>query len=168
VREGYIPTFGRRIAAEANDGVPMELPVPWAVCPDLQADTPESLIRELGARLSDCPAVRDHGRFIEELLARERDTPTGLEHGCALPHARSAEVEEIVMLVGRSRAGVDFGAPDGPSHLFFLFGVPLRAITPYLKLVASLSGLLRTAAYRDALLSAKDEDEFIRKVRSGF
>lgn len=142
----------------------MVLPIPWAVCPDLKAETPEGLIRELGGLLEGCPAVRDHQRFIEELLARERDTPTGLEHGCALPHARSAEVEEIVMLVGRSRQGVDFGAPDGPAHLFFLFGVPLRAITPYLKLVASLSALLRSGEYRAALLSAEDENRFRAQV----
>ncbi|MCA9783013.1 MAG: PTS sugar transporter subunit IIA [Calditrichaeota bacterium] len=145
----------------------MLLPEPWAVCSELKAGTAEELIQELGARLEGCPHVRDHQRFILDLLARERDTPTGLEHGCALPHARSAEVDDIVMLVGRSRQGVDFGAPDGPAHLFFLFGVPLRAITPYLKLVARLSGLLRAESYREALLAAEGDAEFLRCVRTG-
>lgn len=145
----------------------MELPTPWAVCPELHAETPEDLIRELGSHLRNCPQVKDHQRFIEELLARERDTPTGLEHGCALPHARSAQVDEIVMLVGRSRRGVDFGAPDGPAHLFFLFGVPLRAITPYLKLVATLSACLRNDGFRRDLLTAPDEPRLRERILAG-
>jgi mannitol/fructose-specific phosphotransferase system IIA component (Ntr-type) len=142
-------------------------PSPHAVRLDVQAGSREELIRELAGALADCPDVLDLDAFVRQLSRRETETPTGLEHGCALPHARSASVEEIVLVVGRSRDPVDFGAPDGPARLFFLFGVPENCISQYLKLVAKLSNLLKDADFRRRLFEAPDEAQMRRLLEEG-
>jgi PTS system fructose-specific IIC component len=133
-------------------------PSPYAVLLDVDAQDRAQLIHKLAASLTGCPDVVDLEAFTRQLIRREMDTPTGLENGCALPHARSSAVEEIVLVVGRSRDPIDFGAQDGrPARLFFLFGVPEHCITQYLKLVARLSALLKDAQYRQRLLEAPSE-----------
>ncbi len=138
----------------------MQLPTPRTILLDLQASTSSELILELSAGLDGSPGLKDLAAFQRDLLEREADSPTGLEKGCALPHARSAQIGEILLAAGRSRHPVDFGAPDGPARLFFLFGVPLRSISPYLKLVARLSSLLHRESLRQGLLDAPDAEAF--------
>ena len=50
--------------------------------------------------------------------------PTGIEGGIGIPHARSAHVTVPTLGFGRSPAGVDFGAADGPATLIFLIAAP--------------------------------------------
>jgi len=142
-------------------------PAPYAVLLDADAQDRASLIRQLAESLTGCPDVVDLDAFTRQLIRREQETPTGLENGCALPHARSASVEEIVLVVGRSRHPIDFGAADGPARLFFLFGVPEHCITQYLKLVAKLSTLLKSPDFRRRILEAADEREMRAILEEG-
>ncbi len=142
-------------------------PQAHAVLLDMECLDRPSLIRTMAAALADCPDVVDLESFTRQLIRRELETPTGLEFGCALPHARSAAVEEIVLVVGRSREPIDFGAADGPARLFFLFGIPEHCITQYLKLVAKLSTLLKSAEFRQRLLEARDENELRAILEEG-
>jgi mannitol/fructose-specific phosphotransferase system IIA component (Ntr-type) len=133
------------------------LPQPYSILLDIDCNTREDLIVSLGGTLKDCPHVVNYEQFIRQLIRRERDTPTGLENGCAIPHARTAAVDEIVLAFGRAKSAVDFGAADGPAKLFFMFGVPEHCITQYLKLVAKLSAMLKQESFRQLLLDAKTE-----------
>ncbi len=134
-------------------------PEPVAVCLDLLATDRESLIRTLAAPLATCEDVVDYDSFLQQIIKREVASPSALGNACALPHVRTSAVEEIVLVVGRSTQPLDFEAEDGEgARLFFLFGVPEHCITQYLKLVARLSSLLKDAAFRQALLEAKDEE----------
>lgn len=142
-------------------------PIPHAVVLDAEARDRETLIHCLASRLADCADVIDLEAFTRQLIRRELETPTGLENGCALPHARSSVVEEIVLVVGRSREPIDFGAADGPARLFFLFGVPEHCITQYLKLVAKLSALLKLEEFRSSLLQAGSEEELRAVLEEG-
>jgi len=166
------PLPGRCLEApgEAQHGtqaMSYTFPAPSAICLDVDCHDRESLIRTLAGTLAGCPDIVDLEAFTRQLIRRELETPTGLENGCALPHARSAAVEEIVLVVGRSREPIDFGAADGPARLFFLFGVPEHCITQYLKLVARLSTLLKSAEYRQRLLEAGSEAEMREILEEG-
>ena len=50
--------------------------------------------------------------------------PTGLDGGIGIPHARCAPSPRRRSRFGRSAAGVDCGAEDGPAHLIFLIAAP--------------------------------------------
>ncbi len=62
----------------------------------------------------------DKKAVLEAVWEREKKGSTGLEDGLAIPHGRSAIVDDIAMVVGYSPDGVDFDAQDDePSKLFF-------------------------------------------------
>lgn len=101
-------------------------------------------------RSSDPAALR------QDVAAREELLPTGIEGGIGIPHARTSGVSEPTVVFGRSSAGIDWGAADGPAHLVFLIAVPELAGDEHLQILASLSRALAKPRFRDALLQATD------------
>ena len=134
----------------------------------LDMDVPDkfSAISKLLDTLKSSSDIIDLDRFAKDIERREKDFPTGLENGTALPHARTTAVSDLIMAFGRSEKGVDFGAPDGkPSKLVFLFGVPRDEVKDYLKTIAQLSRLLKEHSFRDKLLDANNPNEIIALIR---
>ena len=124
------------------------------VTPELTAASGEEAIRHLAGSLAGNPAITDGVQFEAELLAREKISSTAMGHGVAFPHARTHAVRQIVMAIGRSRAGVPFAGADGPVHFFFVIGTPPNQVTQYLAVVGRLARLLKLEAVRDQLLRA--------------
>jgi PTS system fructose-specific IIA component len=96
--------------------------------------------------------------------------PTGLEGGIGIPHARSPHVAMPSVAFGRSSAGVDFGAADGPAHLIFLIAAPSGGDADHMTILAALARRLVHASFREALLEAADPQEvadFITREVSG-
>ncbi|MGH9684605.1 MAG: cation:proton antiporter [Candidatus Acidiferrales bacterium] len=52
-------------------------------------------------------------RFLRILQERERVAPSGWENALAVPHARVIGLPQPIVVVGRSKGGVDFDARDG-------------------------------------------------------
>ena len=135
---------------------------PEAVCLELQARAKIPALREVAARLKDCPSVPDVDAFICEILAREQAGNTALGHGVAMPHARTDLCRGIVIAVGRSAAGVDYEAADGkPVQLVFLIGTPMQEVAEYLRVVGMLARLLAREPLRRRLLDAGSVVDFI-------
>lgn len=140
---------------------------PSLVTLDLAADNEDAAIRAVTALLAGHPAVVDADRLAAEILEREKLSPTALGNGIAFPHARTAQVREIVMAIGRSPAGVAFRGADECVHFFFVIGAPPDRAPQYLALVARLARLLKNEAVRAQLIAAPDADTFLRALRSG-
>ena len=81
------------------------------------------LAADISGRKIDNPEA-----FLEQVLAREQTHPSVVENGIAFPHARTELVDEIVIGVGRSRAGISFGENQQRAHLIFVIGVPERRL----------------------------------------
>lgn len=99
--------------------------------------------------------------FREQLLAREQVHPSVVENGVAFPHARTDLVDEIVIGVGRSHAGIPFGENRERAHLIFVIGVPERLLSDYLVCVGTLARLVKDETIRSKLLTAETPREFI-------
>ena len=99
--------------------------------------------------------------FFEKVLAREQAHPSVVEHSAVFPHARTELVDEIVVGIGRSRAGIPFGHNGVRARLIFVIGVPERLVNDYLVCVGTLVRLVRDDATRSALLHAQTPREFI-------
>ncbi len=129
---------------------------------DLSGKDKFDVIHKIIAQMSQESGIGDPAVFEEEVIRREKEIPTGLQMGAALPHARSRVVQDIVMSFARLKRGVDFGSGDRePARLVFLFGVPTDQINDYLKLIAKLCRLLKQKGFRQRLLAAKTSDEVI-------
>ncbi|MFE5598695.1 fructose-specific PTS transporter subunit EIIC [Streptomyces coelicoflavus] len=123
---------------------------------DLSADTKEAAARALAERMVALGRVTDLEGFLADVAAREAQMPTGLDGGIGIPHCRSEHVTEPTLAFGRSTAGVDFGAADGPADLIFLIAAPAGADDAHLTILSSLARQLMNAGFTAALRSAGD------------
>jgi len=99
--------------------------------------------------------------FLKQVLAREQKHPSVVEDAVVFPHARTDLADEIVVGVGRSRAGIPFGENQQRAHLIFVIGVPERLLGDYLICVGTLARLVKDEAIRSTLLNAETAREFI-------
>ncbi|WP_405934667.1 fructose-specific PTS transporter subunit EIIC [Streptomyces longwoodensis] len=132
---------------------------------DLSADTKEAAARSLAERMVAQGRVTDLDGFLADVAAREAQMPTGLDGGIGIPHCRSAHVTEPTLAFGRSAAGIDFGAPDGPADLIFLIAAPAGADDAHLTILSSLARQLMNADFTAALRSAPDAEGAAALIR---
>ena len=118
-------------------------------------------LREIIQVLAQNGKIDDAETFLEEVLAREQAHPSVVENGVAFPHARTDLVEEIVIGIGRSRAGIPIGTDQQRARLIFVIGVPERLLNDYLICVGMLVRLVKNDAIRSRLLEAETSGEFI-------
>ncbi|MEV6169403.1 fructose-specific PTS transporter subunit EIIC [Streptomyces sp. NPDC051954] len=123
---------------------------------DLSADTKEAAARALAERMVALGRVTDLEGFLADVAAREAQMPTGLDGGIGIPHCRSEHVTEPTLGFGRSAAGVDFGAADGPADLIFLIAAPAGADDAHLTILSSLARQLMNTEFTDALRAVGD------------
>ena len=141
-----------------------ELITPDLIDLDLTAADRHEATRLLAQRLEKAGRVTDLTGFLEDVKAREAQMPTGIEGGIGIPHARSAHVTEPTLGFGRSRAGVDFGAADGPATLIFLIAAPAGGGSEHMTILASLARRLVHASFRQALHDAADPQDVVDLV----
>ncbi|MEU9401443.1 fructose-specific PTS transporter subunit EIIC [Streptomyces sp. NPDC048242] len=123
---------------------------------DLSAESKEAAARALAERMVAQGRVTDLEGFLADVAAREAQMPTGLDGGIGIPHCRSEHVTEPTLAFGRSAAGIDFGAPDGPADLIFLIAAPAGADDAHLTILSSLARQLMNTEFTDALRAVSD------------
>jgi mannitol/fructose-specific phosphotransferase system IIA component (Ntr-type) len=127
----------------------------------LRSRKPANAIREIVQMLAQTGKIAKSELFLKQVLTRERIHPSVVENGVVFPHARTDLVEEIVIGVGRSRAGIPFGEDRQRAHLVFVIGVPERLLGDYLICVGTLARLVQDETIRSMLLSAETPREFV-------
>ena len=133
----------------------------------LRSRKPANAIREIVDVLASDISGRKIDKpeaFLEQVFAREQTHPSAVENGVAFPHARTDLVDEIVIGVGRSRAGFPFGENLLSAQLIFVFGVPERLISDYLVCVGTLARLVKNETIRSRLLNAEAPRAFIEAL----
>ncbi len=118
-------------------------------------------LREIAQLLAQNGKIVNAEGFLEQVLAREHAHPSVVEHGVAFPHARTDLVNEIVLGIGRSRAGIPFGTNGARARLIFVIGVPQQLVNDYLICVGTLARLVKDDAIRSTLLRAETPREFL-------
>ena len=118
-------------------------------------------LREIIHLLAQNGKIENPDKFLEEVVAREQAHPSEVQDGVAFPHARTDLVREIVIGIGRSRAGIPVGPNRQRAQLIFVIGVPERLVNDYLICVGTVARLVKDDAVRDTLLKAETAREFL-------
>ena len=118
-------------------------------------------LREIVQLLAQNGKIDNPEAFLEQVLAREQVHTSAVDHGVVFPHARTDLVSEIILGIGRSRAGIPFGENGVRAHLIFLIGVPQQLVNDYLICVGTLARLVKDDAIRATLLRAETVHEFL-------
>ena len=130
----------------------------------LRSRKPANAIREIVDVLASDITGRKIAKpeaFLEQVFAREQTHSSVVEDGVVFPHARTDLVDEIVLGVGRSRAGIPFGENQQRAHLIFVIGVPERLLSDYLVCVGTLARMVKDETIRPRLLNAETSREFV-------
>jgi len=100
----------------------------------------------------------------DDALAREATSATGLPGGIAIPHCRTAHVDEATLAFARLSPPVDFGAKDGPADLAFLIAAPAGGDATHLQVLTKLARALVKKDFTDALRRASSPEEVVALV----
>lgn len=126
---------------------------------DLSARTKPEVLAELVSSLSAKFPDLDSKRVIQVLMDREMLGTTGIGDGIAIPHGKLDSIDQVLVIVGRSQTGVDFASLDHkPASIFFTVLAPSSVVGLHLKLLATVSRLLKDSAFRQAFANSPGQE----------
>lgn len=128
--------------------------------------TTDEVIDALAARVAAQGRAGNAEALAADAKAREAKTATGVPGGIAIPHCRSAAVNEPTLAMARLAPAVDFGAKDGPADLVFFIAAPEGADKDHLKLLSKLARALVKKSFTGALREAAQPAEVVELVES--
>lgn len=133
---------------------------------DFEAEDKEQAIEKFIHALEETGCIKEPEALKDALFEREKLGTTGIGGGIALPHARSSAIKELTVALFRSDKGIDFKSIDNrPVKLAFILLAPISSGGAYLKLLATISRLLRSDDFKQSLIDAKDAAEVIQIVK---
>jgi PTS system fructose-specific IIA component len=130
--------------------------IPEIVVVETTAKTKEQATKELAKRLKKAGRLKSVSKYLKAVAAREEHFPTGIEGGIAIPHAQSDYVLTPSVCVATSKAGIDFGADDGPSTLIFLIAAPKSGEGAHLEILGTLARKVMDEEFCDHLRAQTD------------
>lgn len=132
---------------------------------NLSATAKKDVLTELVSVLVANGQKIDAAKAVDVLLQREKLGSTGIGDGVAIPHGKISDLNDLVVIFGRSQKGIDFDAIDGkPTHLFFLLLAPEHSTGQHLKALAKISKMLKTPNFRRKLIEAKTKTDLFKII----
>ncbi|MFH1196062.1 MAG: PTS sugar transporter subunit IIA [bacterium] len=133
------------------------------IIPELKGNSKEEIINELVDLFNGDSRVKDVSSVRNAVIEREKIMSTGVGKGFAIPHAKTAAVNEIIAAFGKTKEPVDFQALDNqPVNLFFLLVGKENLVGPHIKLLSRISRMMNKDEFRESLSKAGDADEIFR------
>ncbi|MFW5801881.1 MAG: PTS sugar transporter subunit IIA, partial [Spirochaeta sp.] len=131
----------------------------------LRAHTKEQVLTELLNLMEEDQPLPDRKTVERAVHERESVMSTGMQHGIAIPHARTEGTDQLRVAVGLAPQGIDFDALDGePSTIFFLVVSPEHNPGPHLQILAAISAVLNTKEAREEILASSSRADLIRTM----
>ena len=129
----------------------------------LKGTSKEGIINELLDILAAANKIQDRNAAFAAVMDREQKMSTGMKHGIAIPHGKSATVHDLVACIGISDAPIDFDSLDHePCRIFIMTLSPLEKTGPHLQFLAEISLLFKSAEKRAEILKAVSPEEILR------
>ena len=140
---------------------------PASVKIDLAGTTKEEIISELVDLLNSVGKLDDKKLVLSDVLQREKTMSTGMQHGIALPHAKSEGVKEMCVAVGLKKEGINFESIDGePSRLFVLVVSPKKVSGPHIQFLSAIGGILKDPETRENIVRSDRREEVVMYLQA--
>ena len=126
-------------------------------------------IRELIHSAPVFNGVDTRNRITEAVVQREKILSTGLGRGVALAHGTTDAVDRIVIALGISRQGIEYGAVDQAAvHLLFVIINPPGRQVEYLLALAAVTRMIRDEDFRRSLQGEAPAEEIEGRICVAF
>ena len=125
---------------------------------NIEAKNSIELIEKLAERLCKTTPGLKKNSIVKAVVAREDIIPTVIAPGLAVPHARMADVNHMLVAVGTSLDGIDFNSPGMPPVKVAVLiltpkndpGLHLQVLSALAKDFEDTDNIERVAALEDA------------------
>ncbi|OYD17609.1 hypothetical protein CH333_00330 [candidate division WOR-3 bacterium JGI_Cruoil_03_44_89] len=103
---------------------------------------------------------------LQRIYAREREFPTGIGCGVAIPRYLGKEVKEATLSLGLSRGGIEFGTLDRkPVKIIWLLIFPEHERKKYTEILVRLIRLANTEEFRSQVLNVASVEELVELIK---
>lgn len=132
---------------------------------DLAARTKDEAVQELLGMITAEGIRIDSEAILQSIREREEIEDTSYGRGFAFPHARTDAVEEMFILVGISRSGLETkGADNLPVHVVCLLLTPSTIAKLYLQTLSGMAAFARTPGTLEKVVAASTPADMIKLV----
>jgi fructose-specific phosphotransferase system IIA component len=108
----------------------------------------------------------DKKQLIKDVMEREKLSSTGLNNGCAIPHAHSSALSQTALAAAVLKEGVDFATPDSqPAKIVFFIAGPKGNAGHHLKLISKLARVLNDSQFLKQLEGADTKEDFLELIK---
>jgi mannitol/fructose-specific phosphotransferase system IIA component (Ntr-type) len=134
----------------------------------LKGETKEEIFNELVDMLYAQGKISDKDMVLKDIWERENVMSTAIDHGIAMPHARTEGADNLSVAVGIKKEGVDLKADDGgKTWLFVLSIAPKKKTSPYLEFLAAIGTHLTDEPTRNTIYNAPTREVAAELLRTG-
>lgn len=135
---------------------------------DLNLSTEDKFeaIRSLAQRAVTSGRGSDAEQIVKDVLARD-EMGTPQFDGVAIPHARSAGINEATVLVARSAQGVVFDPEEPGAQVIFMILVPEGGGDEHIAILSGLARRLMDPDFTEALRTTSSADELVAILANG-
>lgn len=145
----------------------LDILTPECIKAPLAAREKHGAIDELVDVLAAAGRVRDPAALKEAVWTREQTRTTGIGHGLAIPHGKSAGIESLAMAIGKPAEPMDFQAIDArPVRLVVLLASPTDRTSDHIQALARISRLMMMDDFRERIYGAQSATEIYELIRS--
>ncbi|MCL2243709.1 MAG: PTS sugar transporter subunit IIA [Treponema sp.] len=132
---------------------------------NLKGTTKKEIINELLDILVSTGKIQDRQEAWSAVMDREEKMSTGMKHGIAIPHGKSAIIHDLVACIGISENPVDFDSLDKePCRIFIMTLSPVEKTGPHLQFLAEISLLFKSSEKRKEILNSKTSEEVLKTL----
>jgi len=124
------------------------------IVPGLKGDSKSDILREMMNTLAKTENKIDAEAALSAVMEREALGSTGVGEQVAIPHAKIADIEEVSIVIGVKRSGIEFDSADGkPVRLFFMLISPEKQMNMHLKTLAKISKLVKLTDFKERIMA---------------
>jgi PTS system nitrogen regulatory IIA component len=129
----------------------------------LKGTSKQEIINELLDILVAAKKIQDRQAAYAAVMEREMKMSTGMKHGIAIPHGKSATISDLVACIGISDEPVDFDSLDHePGRIFIMTLSPMEKTGPHLQFLAEISLLFKSSEKRAEILKAANSEDILK------
>lgn len=133
---------------------------------NLQGNDIQSALKALIDLLAENKVISAPDKILKAVTDRESQMSTSMEHGVAIPHARTDEVNQLVCAIGIHRTGLKFNeSADDRTHIIILTLSPKSKPAPHIQFMSTMAHILN-AKNRQKCLKAKTPKEIYKILSS--
>ena len=137
-----------------------------AIILNLKSSTKNEALKEISKHLKTNGFIDNEKKFYQSLLKREKEFSTGLGEGIAIPHAQDESVKQDVVLVAKSKEGIEWGSTDKSLvHVVFSIALNSKNISTQTEVLADLAQIMMNKSQVSKIKKSKSVDSIMKLLK---